>query len=188
MTTMEITHSRQEHEIDALTATIKNSIQDIVNFTQLHRARLIKPKIGYDTSALALSFVPAAGEVLSDGRTLDDDGYTYTHLRRDLFDECTRAGVAVGSRYVYETAHLTVARFVNEKDFEGHGGLDGGKVRELVEVIEEINNWLEREFWPKDEGVKSGGEWIVGSERGLVLRSGTVWYGGGQTIGKGDGF
>jgi vesicle-fusing ATPase len=190
MTTMEITHSREEHEIDKLVETMKGSVVNIVNFTQSHQVRLIKPKIGYDTSALALSFIPAAGETLSNGRTLGDDTYTYTHLRRDLFDECTKAGVEVGSRYVVETAHLTIARFVNEKDFEEQGVLDGEKVKELVRVIEEISERLERGYWPEERTgkVKKGGEWIVGADQGLTLRRGTVWYGGGETVGKGDGF
>jgi len=57
--------------------------------------------------------------------------------------------------------------------------------------IEEINAWLESEFWPVDGQtgpIKTGGEWIVGQEKGLDLRKGRLWYGGGETVRLGKGF
>jgi hypothetical protein len=48
---------------------------------------------------------------------------------------------------------------------------------------------LEREFWPTQEGIRDGGEWIVGEEKGLEVRKGTLWYGsGGETVLVGEGF
>jgi len=37
----------------------------MTDYTLTHRARLIKPMLSYDGAALALSFLPAAGEGLS---------------------------------------------------------------------------------------------------------------------------
>lgn len=67
--------------------------------------------------------------------------------------------------------------------------MDREKVRNLVERIEEINAWLEREYWPRGgEEIRAGGEWIVGEEKGLDCRRGTLWYGGGETVRLGKGF
>ena len=64
-------------------------------------------------------------------------------------------------------------------------------MRRFVEHIDEINRWLEKEYWPKndyDGTWKAGIQWIVGEEKGLDCRAGTVWYGGGRTEMLGDGF
>lgn len=189
-TTMEVTHSRTESEIASLVSTITTSAQILTDFTYDHRARLIKPLIGYDTSAIALTFVPAAGEDLPAGRTVQDDAYTHSHLRRDLFAECEKARVEVASRYIVETAHLTVARFVDEKDFrDGEDSpLRRQRIERLVALIEEMNGWLEREYWPKHGSIKAGGEWIVGQEQGMDLQFGQLWYGYGKRIRLGRGF
>ncbi|KAH7058795.1 RNA ligase/cyclic nucleotide phosphodiesterase [Macrophomina phaseolina] len=204
MTALEITHSRTPAEIDALVANLAPSIPSIVHHTNSspsHRARVVRPLLGFDASAIALSFVPAvSGEGLVDGKDLGgrerqagDDAYTYHHLRRDLFAKATEAGVKVDSRYVVPSAHLTVARFIREEDFwvEGERGVvDARKVRRLVERIEEVNEWLRREFWPNEGGrIKEGGEWVVGEGKGLDFRRGTLWYGsGGETVTLGEGF
>jgi vesicle-fusing ATPase len=191
MTTAEVTHSREQNEIESIISTISRSFEGIVNYSYDHRVRLVKPAIGFDASALALSFLPAAGEGLTKGRTLQDDTYTYTHLRRDLFDKFTEAGAEMQSRYIMETSHLTIARFINESDFKNADatGLDKQKVTKLISVIEEVNKWLEEEYWPSQSGtIATGGEWIVGEEKGLELRSGTVWYGGGDRVQLGKGF
>jgi hypothetical protein len=196
MTALEINHSLTAPEIAALVFQFPAStLETIANTTQTHRARLVKPLLSYDSQALALSFLPAAGEprtttssaspssALEDPerKLPDSDTYTYHHLRRDLFAQATRAGVKVGSRYVVPSAHLTIARFVREQDFEAEG---------FVRVIEGVNEWLVREFWPKcDDGIKEGGEWVVGEEKGLEVRKGTLWYGGGgETVVLGEGF
>jgi hypothetical protein len=191
MTTAEITHSREQHEIESIISNINHSIENIVNFTYNHRVRLIKPVIGFDSSALALSFLPAAGEALSNGRTIQDDAYTFTHLRRDLCDKCVEAGAIMQSRYIIETSHITIARFINEVDFQHDNatGLNGQKVSKLVSIIEEINKWLEEQYWPHHIGrIRSGGEWIVGEAIGLDLRCGTPWYGEGDRVQVGKGF
>jgi hypothetical protein len=160
--------------------------------------------LSYDASALALSLLPAAGEAHPSTRSSEADDYTYHHLRRDIYSLCTNAGVTIGSRYTVPSAHLTIARFVTQDDIltkeaptaqadtakdGGQGGVDRGKVRNLVERIEEINAWLEREYWPRgEEEIRAGGEWVVGEEKGLDCRRGTLWYGGGETVRLGKGF
>src|SRR6266536_3511990 len=177
MTAMEVTHSLTSQEIDKLVDTLRPSITKIADFPYDHRARLIKPMISYDNAALALSLVPAAGEALPDGRALEDDKYSYHHLRRDLHDLCSAAGVTVGSRYVVPSAHFTIARFITQDPFsetsneqeEFKAGPE--KLKGWIAKIEEFNAWLQEEYWPKEgEEIKAGGEWIVGEEKGLDSR------------------
>ncbi|KAF2835685.1 hypothetical protein M501DRAFT_997827 [Patellaria atrata CBS 101060] len=191
MTALEITHSRTAEEIEALIEVMKPHIREIVDYTYNNRPRLIKPMIGYDAAAIALSFVPAAGEALTGYWDTEDDLYTYHHLRKDLFDLCKSKGVTVDSRYVVPSAHLTIGRFVDAEDTSKDGISDPSKMHSLVKKIEEINHWLEDEYWPKTDTteIKIGGQWIVGNERGLTCRKGTLWYGGGgETIQQGTGF
>jgi hypothetical protein len=199
MTALEINHSLTSPEIEHLVSQFPAStLETMSNYTRTHRARLVKPLLSYDSQALALSFLPAAGEPRTTTsptsnqsdpeRTDESDAYTYHHLRRDLFAQATSAGVKVGSRYVVPSAHLTIARFVREQKFD---------LEAFVGVIEGVNEWLVREFWPKsvdgdddgDGGIKEGGEWVVGEEKGLEVRKGTLWYGGGgETVVLGEGF
>jgi hypothetical protein len=192
ITALEITHSKTAEEIAALVSHIKPRVQDFVDYTFNNRARLIKPQIGFDSSALALGFLPAAGEALANDRCAEDDAYTYHHLRRDLWNLCDAAGVEVGSRYVVPSAHLTIGRFITHEGFQKGGSedvVDAEKVRVLVRVIEETNQWLKETYWPKEDGsIAEGGEWIVGEGKGLDCRFGTLWYGGGTTLRLGRGF
>lgn len=172
ITILEITHSKTAEEIEVLKAQVASVADTVVNLPQQSgkKARLIKPMVSFDASALALSFVPATGE---------EDVFSYHHLRRDVFELVTAAGVKVDSRYVVPSAHLTIGRFVTPKDLEGEdGGVDAEKVGAFVKAIEEVNEWLERGYWD-DEGK---GGWTVGEGDGVVLRWGTVWYGGGYTM------
>ena len=144
----------------------------------------MKPLLAFDAAAVALTFVPAAGEpstVANDANR--DDHYSYHHLRRDIHGCCVEAGVPVTQRYTVSSAHVTVARFV------GCGEVTEGSVRAWVEGLEGVNEWLMRDFWPENgQGSVGGGEWIVGQEKGLDHRKGTLWYGGGETITLGRGF
>jgi vesicle-fusing ATPase len=180
ITALEVTHSKKAEEIQKLVDTMREKIPSIANYTHDHRVRLIKPMIGFDASALALSFVPAAGEGLmsGSGRTVEDDKYTYHHLRRDLFSLCQDSGVSVDSRYVVPSSHLTIGRFINPKDFEDDAGAFAPqKMETFVEKIEEINTWLEKNYWPdyNNEHIPDGGDWLLGEEQGLVCRMGTLW-------------
>lgn len=192
MTALEITHSLTAPEIETLVDQLQPVIQQVTDYTYTHRARLVKPLITYDAQALALSFLPAAGEGSPSDRTAEDDAFSYHHLRRDLYALATNAGIKVASRYVLPSAHLTIGRFIYNDEFEtAEGRVDHAKVEGLVRVIEECNQWLKDEYWPKDGaegGVKEGGEWVVGQEKGLDCRWGALWYGGGETIRLGKGF
>lgn len=195
MTAMEVTHSKTAEEIDMLVKTLLPSAEAITDYPSHHRARLIKPMIGHDAAALALSFVPAAGEGLSPGRKAGDDVYTYHQLRRDLHEQCKDSDVKVASRYIVPSAHLTIARF-NTPNVSGTGdvldetiALDQSLREQWISEIRNINEWLEKEYWPEeDRPIQPGGEWIVGEERGLDFRKGTLWYGGGETIRQGQAF
>lgn len=189
MTVLEITHSLTATEINALVAQMRTGVPQITNYTLSHRARLVKPSLSYDAQAIALSFLPAAGEPSAANRGAADDTYTYHNLRRDLFDLASATGVTVASRYVVSSSHVTVSRFIDSSDFETPDGkVDHGRMIELVKVVDEINEWLESEYWPRNDGIKEGGEWIVGEEKGLDFRQGALWYGGGETVRLGKGF
>lgn len=185
MTVLEIAHSRNETEIAAMVKTMEEKIPEITDLTFSHRARLVKPMISYDAAAIALSFVPAAGDSSTMTHEPNNDAYSYHHLRRDVYALSKSTGVEVASRYVVPSSHLTIARFVTQKDFakDAEEGLDPEKVVKLVRKLEEINAELESQYWPKDAGV-----WTVGEQKGLDCRKGTVWYGGGQTEHLGRGF
>ena len=191
MTVLEITHSRPWAEIAKLVSIMDPKMAEITNYTHAHRTRLIKPLLSYDNAAIALSFLPAAGESIlpsAERSKLEHDGdnkYTYHHFRRDLYDLCQTTGVEVASRYVVPSAHLTIARFVNQDIFEE------GRVSELVGEIEGINEELKRDLWPSccgNAGTEALLQWVVGEEKGLVCRKATVWYGGGESHCEGKGF
>lgn len=191
ITVLEVTHSKTSPEIKSLVDSIRDKAPAIDDYTYSHRSRLIKPLIGFDASALALSFVPAAGEGLHSGRKLEDDKYTYHHLRRDVFGLLQDSDVQVDSRYVVPSSHLTIGRFIDTKDFAGEDGThDAAKMQAFVDKIEEINGWLEKEFWPEynDGMIPEGGEFNVGEETGLHCRMGTLWYGGGEEVHHGKGY
>lgn len=188
MTTLEIVNSRTPSEVDAIASSLEQTgvLPDIVNYTLDHRARLIKPMVSYDAAAMALSFVPAAG---------DDDQYTYHHLRRDLFDKVTATGVEAAARYTVPSAHVTIARFTSQDGVSlgdpGHGSgrVDHGRVAALIGKIEDINQKLQLKCWPREDGeTPSGGEWVVGQEKGLDFCKGASWYGKGERVLAGKGF
>jgi hypothetical protein len=195
LTVIELAHSLTRSEIDRMVSNLQTSgaADEIVNYTLHHRARLIKPLISYDASAMALSFLPAAGECTPDS---DADDYTYHHLRRDIYDKCVAGGVKPASRYSVPSAHLTIARFITQegwlKEGEEPGSLpevDYQLVKALREKIDTLNTALLKDYWPQRDGtIPAGGDWIVGREKGLDFRKGQVWYGGGQTVILGRGF
>ena len=194
MTVLEMAHSRSAEEIAQMIELMRSKVPDITDHTFSHRARLVKPMICYDQAAIALSFVPAAGEDAHNAAT--DDRYSYHHLRRDIFGLSSRSGVPVASRYVLPSAHLTLARFITDNDFSPKEGDSGNsvpspeKMQNWIKKIEELNRWLEVEYWTEASATsaKGNGQWVVGEERGLDCRFGTVWYGGGETLHLGRGF
>lgn len=190
LTTLEVTHSRTPAEIKSLVTQMRPSLPALTNFTFTHRSRLVKPMLSYDLAAIAVSFLPASGEpVISPPPSADvqdrhdcTDAYTYHHLRRDIFDLAKTAGVDVESRYVVPSAHITLGRYLGQ---ENH--MTPEQREQWVKTIDEVNLWLEKEVWDRTDG-DFVGEWIVGHERGLDARAGTLWYGGGRSIMMGEGF
>lgn len=197
-TVLEIAHSLTEEQIESLVNTLQSSQNipsaDIAGYAFAHRTRLVKPMVGFDSAAMALTFVPAAGETSDAQRNIEDETYTYHHLRRDIFDMVRAAGIPVASRYIVPSAHLTIARFITQdgfigQDVAGEGHVDPSKVKELIDKIDEINQKLQDEYWPSESGtIKAGGEWLVGQEQGLVIRRGRLWYGGGDDVQLGKGY
>ncbi|OJJ30764.1 hypothetical protein ASPWEDRAFT_43672 [Aspergillus wentii DTO 134E9] len=187
MTTLELANSRSPEEIDEIVSRLSQTgaLPDIVNYTLHHRARLIKPVVSYDASAIALSFVPATDE--------EGDDYTYHHLRRDLFDEVTAAGIPIHPRYTVPSSHIALARFITHDGFlldkpnPDGSSFDRERVNELIQRIEEINQNLKEKYWPKQDG-SSKGDWVVGHEKGFEFCKGTSWYGGGECVLVGEGF
>ena len=189
MTTLEVTHSLTEDEIEARLRTLSKKLEEITDFTFSHRARLVRPMISYDASAIALSFVPFA----SSGKAHEPESYTYHHLRRDLYDVCGSTGVTIESRYVVPSAHLTIGRFVTQKDFasaaDSSSKVDRAKIRNWIAAVEGLNSWLKENYWTDlPEDIPHGGEWIVGQEQGLDCCKGTLWYGNGTRVRLGTGF
>lgn len=193
MTTLEVTHSKTSEEVESLVSRMRSAIPYISSFSYTHRSRLVKPMISYDLAAFAVSFLPASGEpgrspppsspVREEG-LVQGDPYTYHHLRRDVFDLGRLTGVEIASRYQVPSAHITLGRYLEQGDHQTP------EMRERwVRAIDEINKCLEDEVWDvPSEGGNLCGEWLVGQERGLDARCGTLWYGGGRTIALGEGF
>ncbi|EGP86511.1 uncharacterized protein MYCGRDRAFT_43901 [Zymoseptoria tritici IPO323] len=191
MTAMEVTHSRTPAEIEPLVDQITPHLEPIFTLPHTHRVELIKPYLSFDAQAIALSFAPAAATSPGDGQS--GEAPTYHHLRRDLHALLTtQANTSIASRYVTPSAHLTIARFIEASDFldASTGEVDRGKVEVLVETVEGVNRWLEEEFWTLEEGEgrEEGARWVVGEERGLEVKRGALWYGGGERVGVGEGF
>ncbi|KAI0016001.1 RNA ligase/cyclic nucleotide phosphodiesterase [Xylariomycetidae sp. FL0641] len=191
LTTLELAFSRTAEEIHAIVEALKPAIPTVAGYTYRHRARLVKPQISYDLSALAVSFLPASVEpgvspiaaVPNEPRAFEqDDNYTYHHLRRDLWNQVKDAGMAIDSRYVVPSAHITLGRYLTQED---HATPEQRK--EWVGAIDEVNKWLEDEVWGAFDGDFLG-EWVVGHEKGLDIRVGTLWYGHGRTVLMGEGF
>lgn len=191
ITALELAYSRTAEEIEAIKTSLASAIPSIANYTYQHRTRLVKPMVSHDLSAFALSFLPASGEpAVSPAPTAPDtakvlkqgDSYTYHHVRRDVWDITQKAGMTVDSRYIVPSAHITLGRFLSNED---HATPEQRKA--WVDAIDDINNWLETEIWGKSDA-DFVGEWVLGQEKGLDVRVGTLWYGGGRTVLLGEGF
>ncbi|RDA93634.1 hypothetical protein CP533_4910 [Ophiocordyceps camponoti-saundersi (nom. inval.)] len=188
LTTFELAFSKTADEIDALLQLLRPAAAGIASHTHSHRARLVKPRVSYDLSAFAISWLPANGEPnvspapMPPDKVIQDDAYTYHHLRRDVWNLVRDANVPVASRYQVPSAHVTLGRFLDDADH------DTAEKREAwAAAVDSINDWLETEIWDKPDA-EFVGEWVVGQEKGLDLRAGTLWYGGGRTVLMGEGF
>lgn len=192
MTTLEMLPARTLAEVNEFESLLKENapLQDIVNYTLTHRARLVRPIVSYDASALALSFVPAVedADFKVDGKS--KDSYSYQHLRSDLYDIVTEAGCQLEARYTVPSAHVTIARFVRPVGWSENESEESGVFRKrsqnLVATIEDINQELRSNNW-KRFGNPSRGEWKVGQEKGLEVMKGRSWYGKGESVIIGEG-
>lgn len=195
LTVLEVAHSKTSDEVSDFVKPLRPHVQSLADYTLTHRARLVKPTVSYDPTGVALSFLPAAGEVMlspvpsSAGvregvaeEVVGGDAYTYHHLRGDVEDIIRKSGVRVESRYQVPSAHITLGRYLGT---ENHEMLE--QRGRWARAVEDINTWLENDVWDVRHGDFIG-EWIVGQERGLDLRCGMVWYGGGRSIMVGEGF
>lgn len=190
MTTLEMMPARTAPEVDDLIAFLQENapLQELVDYTQTHHARLGRSIVSYDESALALSFIPIAEPGDGVPSIADDSSYTYHHLRSDLYDILTRAGCQLVTRYNVPSAHLTIARFTVPVGGDQSRELESlcNRAATIVETIEGINQELSSNNW-KRFGHPSRGEWTVGQERGLELKKGMTWYGAGSAILVGEG-
>ncbi|KAL4910182.1 hypothetical protein BDW74DRAFT_49222 [Aspergillus multicolor] len=190
ITTLEIASSRTQEEIDDLAGWLlqDGTAQKLANYIpdNNHCVRLFKPIVSYDASAMALSFLPAAGEPTTVDKQQHEDAYTYHHLRRDLAATVLESGIALGARYVVPSAHVTIARFVTQDGFLLEDKKVGGSnVAALVRRIERVNAMLREKYWSREGGegsIPAKGEWVVGQEQGLEFNKGTSWYGGGEKV------
>lgn len=187
MTVLEILHTVTREEVASCAKKLQPCLKEMVNYTLNHRTRLVKPKLNFDDFAIALSFVPAAGE---DRSSVDEDRYTYLHLRTDFSNLCSQNGVEVAARYSTTSSHMTVARFVKTEELG-----DKKSMESWLEKLESLNVWLEDKYFSKDNSSpdKSGEghtglEWYVGAERGLEIRARDLWYGGGVSFEVGGHF
>ncbi|TAQ87371.1 hypothetical protein B7494_g4307 [Chlorociboria aeruginascens] len=171
-------------EIATILKSLTPSLPTITDYTYIHRSLLYKPVLSFDGAAVALSFLPGPLPPSHQSSNLPEplpeettnETYTYHHLRRSLYALSSQS-VTVASRYIVPSSHITLSRFVTEKDHDS-----AQKLERWVSEIEAMNVWLKQEYW----GEK--GEWIVGQEKGLECRKGALWYGGGGEcvmIGKG---
>lgn len=193
MTTLEIRSALTGPEIDEIAASLQMSglVAELANYTLTHRARLVKPIISYDTSAIALSFVPAAGEEDRNVYSGKDDQFTYHHLRSDLYNIVTQSGCPIAARYTVPSAHITIARFIAPSDPK-KGESDSPKEFEkeasrLIDKIDDLNHELRSNVW-KRLGDPCQGQRVIGHEKGLELMKGRTWYGVGDSIVLGEGF
>ncbi|ROV92358.1 hypothetical protein VMCG_09125 [Cytospora schulzeri] len=196
--------TRTPSEITPLVEQLRPALPALTSYTFTHRSRLVKPMLSYDLAAIAVSFLPAAGEPVtspppsSTAASISqannsnsnntaathevNDSYSYHHLRRDAFDMVKAAGVEVASRYVVPSAHITLGRYLGQEDHATP------EMRERwTRTIDEVNAWLEGQVWDVADGAFVG-EWIVGQEKGIDARDGCLWYGGGRTVMMGEGF
>ncbi|CAI4212261.1 unnamed protein product [Parascedosporium putredinis] len=179
-----------------------SAIPALVNYAYANRTRLVKPMVSYDATGVALTFVPAAGEPRTSRdpdpagipdfaptnqqhlrqAPVDCDEYTYHHLRRDVYKIITSCfPSAPEARYQYPSAHITLGRYLALEDYS-----TPEKRERWIAAVDDINRWLEEEVWTdRSEFV---GEWILGHEKGLEVRAGMLWYGGGRMIMAGEGF
>ena len=181
MTVLEIASSKTAEEVETILERLQPAFPCLARVTERcsRQPRLVKPELSFSGSALAINFVPAIDP--------ERDVFSYHHLRRDVYDIVTAAGVEVASRYYHPSAHVTIARFARQQEFtlyrEDGAWFDRARGEKLIKGFESIDRWLQDEYAPRDDGsVRPGGMWVVGEDKGLECWKGTIWYGGGEDV------
>lgn len=186
ITVLEIDHHKTPEEISALVSRISPHLAELLDYpcSAGHRVRLVKPLLSFDAGGIALTFLPAAGEQLLREEIGQGDEYTYLHLRKEMFDMAQlRTGLKCEARYVHPSAHVTIARFISTQDLHRPEQLSA-----YLNLIQSLNAELQSDWHSHHNSDKLAGEWFIGEERGLELRAGDLWYGGGYTALAGRGF
>lgn len=168
---LELGHSMTADANAALVTRLATSLSALLSYPRAHSARLYRPTLACDASSLVLKFLPA------------DDAYSIHHLRRDLFERVRTSGVSIAPRYVVPSAHLSVARFVDNGDFEEEGRTSVAKMQGWWALVEAINKNLAERFDSRSGGRDEDGAWTVDNAQ---CRYGAQWYGGGQSWSNSD--
>lgn len=168
LSALEITHSVPPHVIESQIRQLQPFLDSMLSAARgQHAPVLVKPLVCFDSAALALTFVPLASPLQQYGPGAEK--YTYTHLRAHLYDAVHYdAQINNGARYEVPSAHVTIARFIEE--------VSPDAVDALLARIARINDWLEKTY-----ATPESFSWQVGAERGTECRCGRIWYGGGWT-------
>ncbi|KAF8473300.1 RNA ligase/cyclic nucleotide phosphodiesterase [Kalaharituber pfeilii] len=177
LTALEVIHSTTAAAVNDLVERIgMRGFREIVEWPKGKGVRLGQPFLSFDKAALAISFLPMEGG--------DDKTYTYHHLRRDLWEQIKKRGVDIESRYVVPSAHITVGRFIQvAPEVEAAMPNVQKEMARWIQVIDEVNQWLEKEGkdYIRGESGKGTPIWEINN---LDCRRGRVWYGGGVTVVK----
>jgi hypothetical protein len=161
---LEIAHNTTPAIVDERVKQLRPHFPKLLAYPQNNPTHLFRPQLACDTSSLVVKFLPVTGTNTS---------YTYHHLRRDLFDQVSTLGIIMCPRYVVPSAHITVARFIDNVDFEMDGKTVEEKMRKWWKLIDNINVWLAS--LPDEKGM-----WTIDNAE---CRTGTQWYGGGESVG-----
>jgi hypothetical protein len=138
----------------------------VISSPEREPLRLIKPMLLFDKSGVALSFVPAVAD------------NTYHHLRTQLHTMLLETGMAIDTCYTAPIAHITIARFVDDRLFIPCPDWPKTKEEQLhawEDLISAVNRDLRRKYW--GEGNEAAFEWVVGKELGLEAQLGYIKFG-----------
>ena len=133
--------------------------------------RLVKPRLNFDRAGVALTFVPDTGRHSNSM----DQPMTYHHLRNELHKLALSTGTHIDTCYTATTAHITIARFV-QQPFRSDAG-SSVKATAYLRLIEEINDELEKTMWPTMA-------WDLAEGPGLELQMGYLKFGMERSLAK----
>ena len=120
LSVLEVAHHQTPEAVEELVKRLEPALPGVLAFARGQgwgqerprpRVRLFRPRLACDPVSIVLKFLPATSDDGYDGDE-QERGYTYHHLRRDLYARVSALGVRMEPRYVVPSAHLTVARFV----------------------------------------------------------------------------